>query len=153
MKSLSVWAAAVLLLVSVTCCAWAAEADGPALAIEKANAAFAAAFAKGDAKAVAEMYTDTAQLFPPNAEIVGGRTDIEQFWKTVMAAGIARVELATLEVDPLGDTIVETGKATLFDKAGMVLDRAKYLVVWKKVDGKWKLHRDFWNSNLPARAN
>jgi ketosteroid isomerase-like protein len=30
------------------------------------------------------------------------------------------------------------------------MDRGKYIVVWKDEGGKWKLHRDIWNSSLPA---
>jgi len=30
---------------------------------------------------------------------------------------------------------------------GETLDRGKFLVVWKSVDGSWKLHRDIWNSS------
>jgi len=31
-----------------------------------------------------------------------------------------------------------------------VADRAKYVVVWKKVGGQWLLHRDIWNTSQPA---
>jgi len=131
----------------------AAQESGPLRAIERANQAFAAAFAKGDAKAVAQMYTETGQLFPPNTQIVEGRPAIEEFWKAVMASGIARVELKTAEVESLGDALAESGRATLFGKEGTVLDKAKYIVVWKKVGGQWKLHRDCWNSDQAAPKN
>lgn len=26
----------------------------------------------------------------------------------------------------------------------------KYVVVWKRVDGQWRLHRDIWNT-MPAK--
>ncbi len=124
--------------------------DDPLKAIEQANAAFAAAYAKGDPKAVAEMYTEKARLLPPNAKVVEGRKAIEEFWKGVMDAGIKAIELKTIEVESFGDTIVEQGTATLFGKDKLVVDRGNYLVMWKRVDGKWKLHRDCWNSSEPA---
>jgi uncharacterized protein (TIGR02246 family) len=119
-------------------------------AIEQANAAFAAAYAKGDAKAVAEMYTEKARLLPPNSPVVEGRKAIEAFWKGAMTAGIKTFELKTVEVESSGDMLVEQGTATLFSTDGAVVDRAKYIVLWKRVDGQWKLHRDCWNSNEPA---
>jgi uncharacterized protein (TIGR02246 family) len=126
------------------------QAEDPRKAIEQANADFAAAYAKGDPKAVAAMYTENARLLPPNARLVEGRNPIEQFWKGVMDAGIKAIELHTVEVESFGNTIVEQGTATLYGSDQAVVDKGKYLVVWKRVDGKWKLHRDCWNSSEPA---
>jgi len=30
-----------------------------------------------------------------------------------------------------------------------MLDKGKYIVIWKKVDGEWKYYRDIFNSDLP----
>jgi uncharacterized protein (TIGR02246 family) len=54
----------------------------PALAqdkasIEKLNDAFTAAFAKGDAAALASMYAEDATLLPAGAEMVKGRAGIQ----------------------------------------------------------------------------
>lgn len=121
--------------------------------IEKANTEFSAAYKKGDAKAVSEMYTESGQLFPPSSDIVEGRQGIEKFWKSAMEMGIARVELDTIEVEAFGETVVESGRATLYGKGGEVIDKGKYLVMWKNVDGKWKLHRDCWNSSQAHPQN
>jgi uncharacterized protein (TIGR02246 family) len=123
--------------------------DDSQKAIEQANADFRRAYAKADAKVVAAMYTETAKLMPPHARTVSGRPAIEKFWKSVMSAGIKDVELKTLEIESFGDTIAEEGTATLYGDGSLILDRGKYLVVWKRDDGKWKLHRDCWNSNEP----
>jgi hypothetical protein len=32
---------------------------------------------------------------------------------------------------------------------GKVLDKGKYIVIWKKEDGTWKLHRDIWTTSVP----
>ena len=117
--------------------------------IEQVNGGFAAAYAKGDAAAVAALYTAGAKLFPPGGPIVDGRAGIEQFWQSVMGSGIKNIELRTAEIEVFGDTVVENGSATLCSNGG-VANRGKYLVVWKRVEGKWLLHRDCWNSNGPA---
>ena len=33
---------------------------------------------------------------------------------------------------------------------GRVTDKGKYIVVWKKVGGAWKVASDIFNTNLPA---
>jgi uncharacterized protein (TIGR02246 family) len=121
--------------------------DVPRAAIEAANAEFAAATSRGEAAAVAAMYTERGQLFPPNEKIVEGRAAIERYWKAAIESGIKAIELTTTEVEGLGDSAVEVGSYTLFGKDRRAVDRGKYLVLWKRVDGVWKLHRDCWNSN------
>jgi uncharacterized protein (TIGR02246 family) len=129
----------------------AAGPHDPRTAIEAANAEFGAAYGRGDARAVAAMYAEGGQLFPPNERVVTGRAAIEGFWKAAMDSGVKGVALKTAEVESLGDSAVEAGTYTLYGKDGTALDRGKYLVLWKRVGGAWRLHRDCWNSNEPVR--
>jgi uncharacterized protein (TIGR02246 family) len=131
-------------------CAIAADPPDPRKAIEAANAQFGAAYGRGDARALADMYTEGGQLYPPNEHVVAGRAAIEQFWKAAMDSGAQGVQLKTVEVESLGDSAVEAGTYTLHGKGGTTLERGKYLVLWKWVEGAWKLHRDCWNSNEPV---
>ncbi len=128
----------------------ASRRTDPREGIGAANAEFAAAYRCGDAGAVAAMYTEHGQLFPPNEPIVAGRAAIERFWKAAIDAGIKTIELKTIEVEGLGESAVEVGAYTLRGKDGVAIDQGKYLVLWKQVEGAWRLHRDCWNSNQPA---
>jgi ketosteroid isomerase-like protein len=128
----------------------AAQAPGPKAAIEAANAKFSADFAKGDAAAVAAHYTATAQAFPPNGEIARGREAIQKVWKGAMDAGVKAVKLVTLEAEAHGDTAYEVGTYVLTGEGGKQLDNGKYVVVWKREGGQWKIHRDIWNTSMPA---
>jgi ketosteroid isomerase-like protein len=70
----------------------------------------------------------------------------------VLAAetGERAVELETAEVGGKGDVVYEVGTYTLFGDQGQAVDNGKYVVVWKRERGAWKLHRDIWNSSRPA---
>jgi ketosteroid isomerase-like protein len=35
--------------------------------------------------------------------------------------------------------------------SGKVNDRGKYIVIWRKVGGQWKLYRDIFNTNMPEK--
>ena len=118
--------------------------------IEEGNQQWSAAFSQGDSAAIAAMYTLNAQLFPMHTEIVSGMEAIQQFWQGVIASGVKGATLTTLEVDEQGDTAYEVGKYELRGEGNKVLDHGKYVVVWKRAQGQWRLHRDIWNSNLPA---
>jgi ketosteroid isomerase-like protein len=127
-----------------------AQAQGPRAAIEAANAKFSADYAKGDAAAVAAHYTAAGQAFPPNGEIARGREAIQKLWKGAMDAGVRGVKLVTLEVEAHGDTAHEVGTYVLVGEGGKTLDNGKYIVIWKRDGGLWKLHRDIWNTSMPA---
>ena len=124
---------------------------GPALAQSKAaiqqlNDQWAAAFNKGDAAAVAAMYTEDAYVLPPGAEMVKGRNAIEALWRANMQQ-ISDVRCTALDVKPLGRNAVrEVGTCSFKTKAQPPQDGSlKYAVVWQKERGQWKLLQDIWN--------
>jgi uncharacterized protein (TIGR02246 family) len=120
-------------------------------AVEANNKKFTAAVAKGDAAALGGLYTADASAFPPNAEVVKGRENIQGMWTSVLASGIANAELTTTDVESQGNLATESGTYVMKAKDGTVADRGKYLVVWKKTKGQWLIHRDIWNSSMPAK--
>ena len=121
-------------------------------AVEAANARFIAAFRDGDPAAVASCYTSDAQLLPVNSEPITGTQAITGFWQSVMAMGIAGARLETLEVEGGGDFAVEIGQYVLSGADGGALDNGKYVVVWHRDGGAWKLHRDIWTTSRPATS-
>ena len=148
----TLWCVLVVALsvVAGTASGAAAQAVGPRAAIEAANAKFSADFAKGDANAVASHYTASAWAFPPNGEITRGREAIGKLWKGAMDGGVKQVKLTTVEVEARGDAAHEVGTYVLIGDGGKQLDNGKYVVVWKREGGQWKIHRDIWNTSAPA---
>lgn len=119
-------------------------------AIRAANKTLGANIADGDAKGAAACYTKTARLLPPNAPQHKGHAAIARFWKGAIDSGVRQAALRTIEVEGHGTTAVETGAYTLKGARGKKLDEGKYVVVWKRERGEWKLHWDIFNSNNPA---
>jgi len=118
-------------------------------AIAAGNQRFMEAFARQDAAAVAELYTKSAKLLPPNSDILEGRPAIQAFWQAVMNMGIRSAKLEIVEVEALGATTIEMSRFMLYIQDGTVADHGKYVVEWKRVQGQWKLHRDIFNSSRP----
>ncbi|TMJ64897.1 MAG: SgcJ/EcaC family oxidoreductase [Alphaproteobacteria bacterium] len=125
----------------------------PALAqnkttIEKLNDAWTAAFNKGDAAAVAALYTEDAYVLPPGSSMVKGRAAIEAFWRQA-AQQMTDAKLTTVDVLPLGRSAArEVGTVTLKTKSQPPQEVVgKYVVVWRKIGRDWKLATDIWNTD------
>lgn len=118
-------------------------------AIVAANGRFMRAFERGDAGAIAALYTDEGQLLPPAGEVVAGREHIRAFWQGAMDGGVAGAALDIAEVEDHGETATEVSRYTLFGAGRQPLDRGKYIIIWKRERGEWKMHRDIFNSSVP----
>jgi uncharacterized protein (TIGR02246 family) len=121
--------------------------------IEAGNKKFMDAFRRGDAAAMADLYTAQGQLLPANSDFVRGTEAIREFWQGAMAMGLKDATLETVEVEDHGDTAIEVGRYRLLAPGGAVADHGKYIVVWKREGGVWKLHRDIWTTSQPAAAS
>ena len=128
----------------------ASSTAAPREAINVANAAFMAAFRASDAGAVADCYSKDGQLLPANSDVVSGAASIASFWGGAMKKGIAEVKLETVELEAAGDLAVEVGRYVLAGGDGGPVDNGKYVVVWHREGGSWKIHRDIWTTNRPA---
>jgi uncharacterized protein (TIGR02246 family) len=113
--------------------------------ISAVNRQFEDAARKGDLDRLASLYTPDAIAFPPDGPLVKGRDAIKQMWGTVaQQIGLKDVRLNTLDFEQAGDTGYEVGEATLTVSSGTAV--VKFVVVWKKIGGQWRLHRDIWNA-------
>ncbi len=109
------------------------------------------AFDARDSAALAAIYAEDGALMPPNSDTVIGRAAIEAFWADFQASGIG-AEIKDTEVYAHGDDGYTVGVYTVTDAGGATIDEGKYVVIYRNVDGKWQMHRDIWNSNLPLAA-
>jgi uncharacterized protein (TIGR02246 family) len=149
MRRSSTALSAVAVLILAQAGSATAAPENVRASIEAGNKAFTAAVARGDAAAVAALYTNTAQALPPGAEIAQGREAIQKAFQGAIDAGVKDLTLTILEVEPHGDTATEVGTWAVKGKDGATVDHGKYIVIWKKEGGQWRLHRDIWNSSTP----
>lgn len=117
--------------------------------IEAANREISETFAKGDSVRLAEAYSKDGAFMGNNMPAVKGKENLTKVWGSFINAGLAKIDLTTSEVWGDENYITEEGTFTITSKEGKELDKGKYLVLWKKEDGKWKPHRDISNSDLP----
>jgi uncharacterized protein (TIGR02246 family) len=141
---------AVLLPLALT--ASPSIAQTAAAEIDKANQRFEQAFNKGDAAALAKMYTEQATVLPPDADMVEGREAIQKFWHGAVGAGFQNLTLKSVRIDEYGgDAAREIGRFSLETPGphGQTKVEGKYVVVWRKSASEWQLDSDIWNTNKP----
>jgi len=154
LRRIGEFALAVALVVAATSVGRSEEAgtDSARAAIEQVNTLFSEAIARGDAQAIAKLYTEDAILLPERGELVKGRQAIGEFWKTAMDGGVKSVTVTTLDVGGSGDLAHEVGTVLLTLQAEgrpPATASAKFVVVWKREADGWKIHRDIWNDPPP----
>ena len=108
-------------------------------------------FNSGNAGAVVALYADDAVLMPPNAPMARGVAAIkEAIAKEIAGAKKNGVKLAPGSVDEVnvaGDMAWHSGSYVVKDKGGKAVDAGKFIEVWERKNGKWRIVRDMWNSD------
>ena len=107
------------------------------------------AYNSDDLDALQAMYTEDGCRMPPNAETVSGSEAMQEFNKRGKELGWAEVTLGLTSSATSGDWGWATGTYVILGADGSELDHGKWMNVSKKVDGKWLIHADIWNTNAP----
>ena len=124
-----------------------ADATDIHAAIRAAYDAFESTFACADAAGMAALYTADGMLLPTGTGMISGSEAIQDFWQGAMDMGVATAKIDIAEVSEHAHIVVDVGHYVLGAANGHVLERGKYIVIWRNENGRWKLHRDIWNSN------
>ncbi|TMA10919.1 MAG: DUF4440 domain-containing protein [Deltaproteobacteria bacterium] len=114
--------------------------------ITAVNRIFEDSVRRRDVERIASIYTADAIALPPGGPIVQGRENIKRLWGSALAEmGVKSVKIETVDLQLAGDLAYEVGRATLALPAGPAI--VKFVVVWKKEDAQWRVHRDIWNAD------
>lgn len=100
------------------------------------------------------FYTSDAKVLPPDGEVISGTESIRQFVQGFKALRNFQPHFEAPEVEISADASMGYSLASAVlsfeDADGKAVSEAvRDFHVWKKVDGKWKLAVDIWNSPAP----
>lgn len=116
--------------------------------IDSVNSVFSNKLNQGDSAALASLYWPDAELLLDNSDPVKG-ADILNAWGSIIRMGIKQMNFTTTDITGSAEFIIETGSYEMKDDKGSLADRGKYVVVWEKRNGQWKLYRDIGCTSLP----
>ena len=126
------------------------SSSDPTSRISAAQRHFLRLFAANDIAGIGACYTEDAQMLAANMEAICGRASIESVFRLTAVRGHT-LEFETQELDVQGSTAVEVGRYTRRRSDGSMFDRGKYMVVWKRIEAAWLIHRDMFSTSLPRR--
>ncbi len=102
--------------------------------------------ANGDFAAIDRVYTKTARILPPGAEMITGLEHIQAFWKDAISVmGVQSIKLSTIDLEVLDNAAIEIGRAELGTSHPASPTVVKYMVIWKRDESGWKWDVDIWN--------
>ncbi len=144
-----------LLLVAIRAAVGADGREADEAAIRQAVDAYTAAFNKGDAKALAALWSPEAVYTnPDNGEQAVGRDAIEkQFARIFATAKGSKLEAKTDSIQFVSPNVaIENGAAKVLQAQGEP-EESEYSAVYIKRDGKWLLDRVTEEAPPVVRSN
>lgn len=97
---------------------------------------------------IAASYTDDAKIFPNNMKILEGK-DIIKYWTLPEGISTSYHKITQSEITITKDTAYDYGYyegKTKNSKGEEKTWGGKYVIVWKKINGDWKMYLDIWNN-------
>ncbi len=103
----------------------------------------------GERDKVVASYTKDARIMPNNTDILGGK-DLAEYWNPSTPGKWKTTyhKITPVEIKVWGDEAYEYGyyEGTSSDGENESNWRGKYVIIWRKEAGEWKIYLDIWNS-------
>jgi len=151
--------AAIVIAAAVVSCGAGSKSGHPAsdAAARQAHEAYVAAINSNNLDSLMGMMTEDVVFLPPNEPALAGKAAVRPWGAEYLKAYRIHWDKTSLEFIVTGDWAIEryAYKSSETPKAGgpVVLDTGKGLNIYHHdADGKWRVARDAWNSDLPVPA-
>jgi ketosteroid isomerase-like protein len=116
------------------------------------NKTYGKRFLTNDTAFYIERYCKDAAVLSPGLPAVKGRDSIINFFYQDGSNKETIIELPPGNFYGDEALVVEEGVYNFPDGKGGSVDKGKFIALWKQEDGKWKLYREIWNTDMmPAQ--
>jgi uncharacterized protein (TIGR02246 family) len=143
----------LLALVAVLAVPCHVAAQSPAPELVRLEKQYEAAINAGDAAKLAGLFAEDAVFMPPNLPAEKGPKAIQQWHEEAFKDMTFKATITPTASEVSGDLACVRGEYALKPQrpanAGSGETRGKYVDVWKRVNGEWKLAWQIFNQNHP----
>lgn len=147
--------ASVVALTLTLAPATAGAADADRERIAELQQQWVQAVAERDVDAIVGFYAEDAWFLPAGSPAMRGRDAIRDYWEKVLAEPPWRKltfgpEDIRFRQD--GDLAIDVGssRTVVAEDGTETVRKGKYLIVWERRDGEWKVTADAFNANSAA---
>ncbi|XP_002737421.1 uncharacterized protein LOC100368337 [Saccoglossus kowalevskii] len=118
-------------------------------AVSAINARYIELYKVGDMKTLAtELYHEDCKLMMSGFEPIVGQKGVVERLDAMQRTGASELKLTSEEIDGIEtDTAYCRGSYVFYKDDGSEMTVGKYLLILKKVDGKYRIYLDIDNSN------
>ena len=109
-------------------------------------------FNSGNSAAQVTVYTEEAKILPPNSQMIVGREGIQAVFQAGFDAGVGDLQGTVIDLHVNGDMAYVVGKSTFTvqpEEGGAISSSNKYVKIWKRENGSWKIDLLIFNTSLP----
>jgi uncharacterized protein (TIGR02246 family) len=110
--------------------------------IEAVTQQYREAYQRGDLDGVMKFWTPDAKVIGPSG-VANGTAAIRASLEQSVSMGIRDLRHEERETYGRGDSVVEVTRSVALDADGKPMLTVRYMTLWQKSGGKWRIHRDF----------
>lgn len=118
--------------------------------IHEKTTRFTQAHISGDTAYLNSIFTADARILAPNYGVATGHAAISGLNQLWVSYGIKEFKEESAAFYGSGIYFIDEGTYSMRYGKDNQLDMGKYLNVWKKENGDWKIYSNIWNSSLPV---
>jgi len=122
--------------------------------VEKTRQVFEESMLTNSGEMVLPLYADDAVSFPSYQPMLKGKAELKAQIDMDKQIGfkVLKFKLTTMDIVESGDLAIETGTYDMsMEMPGMpeaMNDQGKYITIYQKIDGEWKIKYDMWNTDI-----
>ncbi|MBT8384431.1 MAG: nuclear transport factor 2 family protein [Bacteroidia bacterium] len=114
---------------------------------------FSRAYVGADYDKLTDFYSKDGKIFPTGADIIEGHLAIKKRWTLAKDTKILSHKITPIEISVVDNIAYDYGYYQGTSSKNEVIDswKGKYVIIWKKVEGDWKIYLDIWNRVDPNK--
>lgn len=105
-----------------------------------------AALNAGDIDTLAGLYAEDCRLLPPGESMMEGRDAVRAVFGAMIDDGLGGT-LTSVESMQAGDLAYNLGTYAVSTADGTIVGTGKFVELWQKTDGEWRMVNDIWNED------
>lgn len=124
-------------------------ASAKKIILEK-NTAWVNAIKTGDSTTMIHQFMKDGKISPPYSDPFISRPLIAAYILKLIQSGSQEYHFETIELYGNTDNLIEEGNYLVEDRKGSILDKGKYMAIWRLIEDDWKIYSKIWNTSMPA---